>query len=230
MLLGGDAVTGRGWCVALLLLAGCSRALPFNFAFTSVDGGGQGQQDLAAPQDLAVSQDLNVGQGDMVKPLDQSIGDLATSVDLSSADLAVKSDLAKPTDLRAGDLASPDLRPVDLLPLTFLGKACEPQSLNACGIATGLDCLTHFQTEAGEATIEGGYCTKACNEDSECVAQGGACSVLGKSGKVCMRACSGSCERVGYGCCSYSGSGMTTTTMVCQPPLAPDYVCISGGP
>ncbi len=206
-------------CLVLLLGTGCSRALRFNFGFSS-DDGGQAQHDAAAGQDLSAPVD-------MVKPIDQSISmsdlakpDLAVGGDdlLSRPDLLLSSDLKKTMDL-SNDLLLPDMLPQ----LSPLGGPCTKGEDCAGGAA----CLTSFKFGQTGYELPGGYCSFPCSvtgTDTLCISLGGHCSPGTVDTSICVRNCSTDCptarnkNTVAYGCCSYQASPSGATIDVgCMP-------------
>ncbi len=226
---------------ASLLLGGCSRALPFNFAFSGTDGGGQGHNDLSVSVDLAVSvvdggaADLAVDQSlpdDLGPPSDLSKpGDLAAPVhDLtSSADLRPGADLRPPPDL-----GSPDMTKI----LNKLGGACT----NAGDCIVGLGCLKTMMVGSTVIDLPGGYCSLLCNDTAAstvCTTAGGTCYDSG-GGAFCVRGCGEYCpanRNLGnllYGCCDYQASPSGASMPVGCLPLSVQqasagYSCSSAG-
>lgn len=228
--------------LASLLLGGCSRALPFNFAFSAKDGGGQGHNDLSASVDLAVS--LDGGATDLT--VDQSIsGDLPLPSDLASTSdlIAPLHDLTISSDLRAGaDLKpAPDLKPgsPDMTKiLAKLGGACS----DGGDCISGLACLKTMTVGSTVIDLPGGYCSLLCNDpsaDTACVTAGGTCYDAG-GGAFCVRSCGEYCpanRNLGnllYGCCDYSVSPSGAAIPVgCLPisvqQASANYSCSSAG-
>lgn len=204
------------WCLGLsVLAAGCSRALPFNFAFTS------GELDLRAADDGGLLADL-------AAPVDQSVSDLAES-DLAVADLAV------------GDLVSahPDLRPTTDLPVAtvFDLKKLSPLG-GACGSNTdcegGAACLTSFKYLDKTATFPGGYCSFPCGvtgTDALCLSLGGHCRGDANN-STCIRDCNPDCPTarnangIKYGCCQAQPNDMGPIEAIGCVPISFDELAV----
>lgn len=200
------------WCLGLCLLAsGCSRALPFNFAF------GSGEPDLRAAGDGGAP------VNDLTASVDQSVADLAT-LDLAVRDLvSVAPDLLVKTDLLVMSL--PDLKS-----LSPLGGPCST-SLDCSG---GAACLTSFKYLDKNATFPGGYCSFPCGvagTDALCLSLGGHCRG-DSNNSTCIRDCNPDCPTarnangVKYGCCQSQLNDMGPIEQIGCVPIAFDELAV----
>lgn len=199
------------WCLGLCLLAsGCSRALPFNFAFNGSEPDLRAVGDGGPPADLAIA-------------VDQSVADL-TALDLAVGDLvSAHPDLLATTDLPVTSLA-------DLKKLSPLGGPCGT-SLDCEG---GAACLTSFKYLDRNATFPGGYCSFPCGvagTDALCLSLGGHCRGDANN-STCIRDCNPDCptaRNVGglkYGCCQAQPNDMGPIEVIGCVPISFDELAV----
>ncbi len=122
--------------------------------------------------------------------------------------------------------ASPDLdtptnptnpappNPSPSTPLGALGDGCDPA--HPCDAA--LTCFTSLGAGPNSTQFPGGYCSRACSNNSPCPS-GSECAAL-KGGSICVVHCSDTCRAM-YTCCK---SNLDSDSCV------PDGACGGGGP